>query len=70
MYIGVMKKDDSVLSVTSEFIAVQRKNGEVDILPLLQDETGLRVDTGNVVTIGYGKNVVQTTVNDVTIMNF
>lgn len=70
MYIGVMKKGDSVLSVTSEFIAVQRKNGEVDILPLLQDETGLRVDTGNVVTIGYGKNVVQTTVNDVTIMNF
>ena len=30
--IEVLKKGDKVLSVTSEFIAVQRKNGEVDLL--------------------------------------
>lgn len=31
MKIGVLRKGDQVLSVTLEFIAVQRKNGEVDI---------------------------------------
>ena len=41
MTIGILKKGDSVLNVTPEFIAVQRKNGEVDIVPLLKDETGL-----------------------------
>lgn len=39
MTIGILKKGDSVLNVTPEFIAVQRKNGEVDIVPLLKDET-------------------------------
>lgn len=28
MPIGILKKGDSVLNVTVEFIAVQRKNGE------------------------------------------
>ena len=44
MKIGVLKKGDQVLNVTPEFIAVQRKNGEVDIIPLVKDEMGLRVD--------------------------
>lgn len=42
--IEVLKKGDKVLSVTSEFIAVQRKNGEVDLLPMVKDEMGLRID--------------------------
>ena len=29
--VEVLKKGDKVLSVTSEFIAVQRKNGEVEV---------------------------------------
>lgn len=70
MYIGVMKKGDQVISVTSELIAIRRKNGEVDILPLLRDETGLRVDTESIVTVGYGNNTVQTTVGDVTLTTF
>ena len=44
MKINVLKKGDRVISVTSEFVAVQRKNGEVDIIPLIRDGTGLRVD--------------------------
>ena len=40
MKINVLKKGDRVISVTSEFVAVQRKNGEVDIVPLIRDETG------------------------------
>lgn len=71
MRINVMGKGDKVLSVTSEFVAVQRKNGEVDIVPLITDDTGLRIDTENIVTIGYGNNTVQTEVIDgVVITNF
>ena len=53
MKINVLKKGDRVINVTPEFIAVQRKNGEVDIIPLIRDGTGLRVDIENIVTIGY-----------------
>jgi hypothetical protein len=70
MTIGILKKGDSVLNVTLEFIAVQRKNGEVDIVPLLKDETGLRVDVENIVTIGYGNNTVQATKDDVIVTTF
>ena len=50
MFIGIMKKGDRVISVTSELIAVERKNGEVDIIPLMMDETGLRVNIEGIVT--------------------
>lgn len=70
MTIGILKKGDSVLNVTPEFIAVQRKNGEVDIVSLLKDETGLRVDVENIVTIGYGNNTVQATKDDVVVTTF
>lgn len=70
MTIGILKKGDSVLNVTAEFISVQRKNGEVDIVPLLKDETGLRIDVENIVTIGYGNNTVQATKDDVVVTTF
>lgn len=70
MVIGIMQKGDHVISVTSELVAIQRKSGEVDIIPLLKDETGLRVDVEGIVTISYGYNTVQTTVGDVTLTNF
>ena len=70
MVIGVLKKGDRVISVTSEVVAIERKNGEVDIIPIIKDETGLRVDTEGIVTIGYGNNTVQTTVGDVVVTNF
>ena len=68
--IGVLKKGDQVLNVTSEFIAVQRKNGEVDILPLVKDEMGLRVDIEEIVTIGYGNNPVQASDNEIVVTTF
>ena len=70
MFIGVLKKNDKVISVTSELIAVQRESGEVDIIPLLRDSTGLRVDVEGIITIGYGSNIVQAAVDDVVITNF
>ena len=70
MTIGILKKGDHVISITSEFLAVERKNGEVDIIPIVKDGDNLRVDVENIVTIGYGDNVVQSTVGDVTITTF
>ncbi len=70
MLIGILKKGDRVISVTADFIAVERKNKEVDIIPISREDGTLRVDTENIVTIGYGENIVQVTDGDVTITTF
>lgn len=70
MTIGILKKGDHVINVASEFIAVERKNGEVDIIPFIRDGEAFRVDPENIVTIGYGDNIVQTKAGDVTITTF
>lgn len=71
MVIRILHKGDTVLNVTKEFIAVRRKNGEVDLIGLLNAEGGVRVDIENIVTIGFGDNVVETeTENGVIISNF
>lgn len=71
MKINVMSKGDKVLNVTSELLAIQRKNGEVDIIPLILDDSGVRIDTENIVTIGYGNNSVESEViNGVVVTNF
>jgi hypothetical protein len=58
MKLGLMKKGDTVINVTNEFVAIKRKNGEVDIVSIIKDDYGYRVDTENIVTIGYGNNTV------------
>lgn len=71
MKINVMNKGDKILNVTSEMIAIQRRNGEVDIIPLTRDELGVRIDIERIVTIGYGNNAVDTEVIDgMVITNF
>jgi len=71
MKINVMKSGDKVLNVTSEFVAIERVSGEVDILPLIRQESGVWVDTKNVLTIGYGENTIETVIdNGITITNF
>lgn len=65
MHIGILKKGDEVISVTPEFIAVRRKNKEVDLVPLVHDpEYGLRVDAQKIVTIGFGENEVSVETED------
>ncbi|MBR6537682.1 MAG: hypothetical protein IKT67_10840 [Lachnospiraceae bacterium] len=59
MRINVLKKGDRVMSVMPEMIVVERKNGEVDIIPLLIDGRNVRIDYENITTIGYGNNVVE-----------
>lgn len=70
MKINILKKGDSVLNVDKNFIAVRRKNGEVDVVPLIEDETGVRVNVSKIVTIGYGDNIVTANVDDVTVINY
>lgn len=70
MTIGILKKGDHVINVTSEFIAVERRGGEVDIIPIFKDGETFRVDLENIITIGYGDNIVQTKAGDVTITTF
>ena len=70
MKIGVLRDGDKVISVSNEFIAIQRINGEVDIIPIVVDGKTLRVNTENIITIGYGDNVIEATVDDVTITTF
>lgn len=70
MKIGIMKKGDKVLNVTAEYVALQRKNGEVDIIPIVKDEAGFRVDTEAVITIGYGESVVEHEFDDIKVINF
>lgn len=70
MKINVLKKGDKVINVTSEFIVVQRENGEVDIIPLIRDGIGLRVDIENIVTVGYGNNTVQAETDDIVVTTF
>lgn len=71
MKINILNKGDKVLNVTADFIAVERINGEVDIIPLVKDGNGLWVDVENITTIGYGNNTVQSeTIDGVVITNF
>ena len=64
MKINLLKKGDKVLNVTDTIVAIQRKNGEVDIFSLSDIIGNLRVDTSKVITIGYGNNMVSAS-NDV-----
>lgn len=64
MKIKVLHQGDKVLNVTSEFIVIKRVNGEVDIIPIIVTDMGLRVEMSNIVTIGYGDNVVETETED------
>ena len=61
MRINVLRRGDEVLSVTQNFIAVKRVSGEVDLLPLVIDEEGMRIDSEKIVTIGYGENEIKPT---------
>ena len=71
MMLGLLKKGDEVLNVTKDFVAIKRKKGEVDIIPIISAGEDLRVDYENIVTIGYGDNTVTyETEEGIQIINF
>ena len=58
MKINILRKGDEVLHVNQDFIAVKRKNGEVDIIKLDFSDGLPRIDLENIITIGYGNNTI------------
>ena len=64
MRINILRKGDEVLHVNQNFIAVRRKNGEVDIIKLDISDGLPRIDRENIITIGYGNNTVEAENND------
>lgn len=71
MKIKVLNKGDKVLNVTNDLVIIERKNKEVDLIPILKDNQGIWLDTKNIITIGYGNNIVEIeTIDGVTITNF
>ena len=58
MKINILRKGDEVLHVNQNFIAVKRKNGEVDIIKLDFSDGLPRIDLENIITIGYGNNTI------------
>lgn len=71
MRINILQEGDKVISVTTDFIAVERISGEVDIIPLVKDDSGVWVDSEHITTIGYGDNTIEVeTENGIKITNF
>lgn len=70
MKINLMKKGDKVLNVTDTMIAIQRKNGEVDIFPTSEILANFRIDETKIVTIGYGNNTVSASNGTAEIVTF
>lgn len=58
MKLGLMRKGDTVLSVGQDFVAIKRKKGEVDIIPIVRDGEGWYLDLENIISIGYEDNTV------------
>ena len=71
MVLGLLRKGDEVVNVTSEFVAIKRRKGDVDIIPIIKEGRSWRVDFENIVTISYGDNMVTfENENGVQITNF
>lgn len=63
--INILKKGDSVLSINDRFLAVKRKNGEVDIYKVMFNDDGeLAIDPLKSTTIGYGDGIVSKKLDD------
>ena len=71
MRVNIMQEGDRVINVTSDFVAVERASGEVDVIPLVREDNRVWVDTQHILTIGFGENTVQVqTENGITITTF
>ncbi len=57
MRINVMKKKEKFLGMTEEKIFLERPNGEIRVVRIIEDEEGIRVYPEEVI-IGYGNGTV------------
>ena len=63
--INLLHKGDAVICVNDRFLAVRRKNGEVDIYKVLFSDNGeFLIDPVKTATVGYGEGTVSTDMED------
>lgn len=76
MFYDLMNTGDRVLTITNEFLAIERCDGSVDLYPVLKNDNKISLDTDAVTTIGYNPSSNETeteeytTENGVHIVNF
>lgn len=63
--IEILNKGDSVLTITDQFLAIRRKNGEVDIFNVMVNEANeFCIDPIKSAVIGFGSGIVGKTLDD------
>ena len=76
MFYDLMNTGDRVLTITNEFLAIERCDGSVDLYPVISSKSKITLDINSVTTIGYSpcsddtETDEYTTENDVHIVNF
>ena len=63
--INILKKGDTVLTINDRFLAVKRKDGEVDIFNVMyNEENEIFIDPVKAAVIGYGEGTVGKSLDD------
>lgn len=58
--IKILRKGDRVLSISADRVAIERKNGEVEIIPISLEGNGfIRLCTDEMTVITYGDGAVE-----------
>ena len=76
MFYDLMNTGDRVLTITNEFLAIERSGGSVDIYPVISNENKITLNVDSVTTVGYTpcndkvETDEYTTENGVHIVNF
>lgn len=61
----ILRSGDKVISVTNNSIAIERVNGEVEIIPVIIDENGFPgIDTTHTLIISYGSGAAEVKMNE------
>lgn len=76
MFYDLMKTGDRVLTITNEFLAIERCDGSVELYPVVNTTNKITLDIDSITTIGYSpcnddiETDEYTTENGVHIVNF
>lgn len=76
MFYDLMKTGDRVLTITNEFLAIERCDGSVELYPVVNKTNKITLDIASVTTIGYSpcnddiETDEYTTENGIHIVNF
>lgn len=76
MFYDLMKTGDRVLTITNEFLAIERCDGSVELYPVVNKTNKITLDIDSITTIGYSpcnddiETDEYTTENGVHIVNF